>query len=881
MPTMKAGDQPASVPLSVPLDADEAFSAEVVGGKAGGLARLCQAGLEVPAGVALTTAFFAPWLDAMAADEAWQAALAAAGSGNANDSLAQACAAAQSRVLTLPLEAERQALLNAIPQQLGAEAYAVRSSSPQEDQAAASFAGLYETVLDVTPDALEAAVRQCFAACLSERVLRYKLERGVADLNPAIAVIAQCQVASEVSGVAFSINPLTNDYDELLINASWGLGEALVSGAVTPDSIVVDKVQGAIVSQQAGDKGGDRPDELCLSPTQTDAILAAMRRVEALFDDPVDVEWAFAGGRLHLLQARPVTAWVPLHESLLTEPGAPRRLYADGYLTDAITMSTAITPMSEDVTGLMYKLLVEWMFGTPYTEANAARVGMHTMKCRLYLDVSMYLHLMTAPGMAEASAVKNPMAAALLAAPETQRYRPAKPLPHARTLRVVGAMLGMYWRMRGLLLGLFAPALRPRRFEATYERAIADFNAWVTRPLDHARPIADDMLESMRRAGDAIAVSSLPAFAYCLYQQWRIRKLANRKSAEQVAWANTLSTPYQEDMIVQMSMLLHDMAKLLPPAEFDDIAALEGKLGERRLPAPFLAKWDEFLAQYGCRGPLEMELANPKYGDDPKIALRQMASLVEAGAGDPHALARQQAERREAALAGLLAALPARKARRLRKSLAGSAKYGAARELFKHHVMQVHARARGLLLHQAEAFTQAGRLDRPEQIFELTTEDVERARQDATFDLRAAVAERGAHYRKLTSVRHFPMFIDSRGRILRTPPVIQDGALVGTAVSPGVASGPVKVLNDPFEKPIHPGDVLVAVTTDPGWTPLFINAAAVILEHGGELQHGALVAREYGKPCVTGIQDVTQQFNDGQRVEVDGAAGTVRVLQPA
>lgn len=869
-------------PLMAPLDALAGLGADVVGGKAAGLLRLRQAGLEVPDAVVMTTAFFTPWLEALAADEGWRNALEAARHDAESHALATACEAAQGCVPALALDAERTALLDSIPKTLGPGPYAVRSSSPQEDQASASFAGLYETVLGVHQAALEAAVRQCFASCLAERVLRYKVERGFEDLRPAIAVIVQRQVESEVAGVTFSINPLTNDYDELLINASWGLGEALVSGALTPDSVVVDKVSGTIVSQQAGDKGGDRPGELCLAAPQVAEILAGVRGIEPLFDDPVDVEWAFAGGRLHWLQARPVTAWVPLHESLLTEPGAPRRLYVDGYLTDAITMSTAITPLSEDVTSLLYELFFKWMFGTPFTAANAARFGMHTAICRLYLDVSMYLHLMTKPGMAEMSSVKNPIIGALLATPEIQRYRPAKPPPHARTWRVVGSMLAMYWRMRGVLMGLFAPAFWPRRFQATYQRTIAEFNEWMARPLDHSRPIAEEVLESAQRAGTTIAASSMPAFTYSFYLQYRIRGLANPKSPEQVAWANTVSTSHEEDMIVQMGTILHDMAQLLPAAEFDDISALEEKLRERQLPPPFLAKWDEFEGLYGCRGPLEMELANPKYGDAPRIALRQMAGLVAAGdAGNPRELARRQAERRRTAFDNLLAALPRRKARRLRKRHAASANYGAARELFKHHVMQIFGRARALVLHRAEAFVKAGRLDRPEQIFELTLNDVERAQRDASFDLRAAVAERGAHYRRLKPVPHFPMFIDSRGRILRLEPPVRDGALVGTAVSPGVAQGPVKVLNHPFEKPVEPGDVLVAVTTDPGWTPLFISAAAVILEHGSELQHGALVAREYGKPCVTGIQDVTTRFSDGQRVEVDGAAGTVRVLETA
>ena len=136
-----------------------------------------------------------------------------------------------------------------------------------------------------------------------------------------------------------------------------------------------------------------------------------------------------------------------------------------------------------------------------------------------------------------------------------------------------------------------------------------------------------------------------------------------------------------------------------------------------------------------------------------------------------------------------------------------------------------------------------------------------------------------ANFHKLKArVKHFPMAIDSRGRILRPQKKAETGGFKGAPISPGTVTGPIKVLNNPFEKDIEPGDILTAVTTDPGWTPLFINAAAVILEIGGELQHGALVAREYGKPCVAGIPDVTNLLHDGQVVEVDGSAGTVRVL---
>ncbi|MFP6615925.1 MAG: PEP-utilizing enzyme, partial [Candidatus Hydrogenedentota bacterium] len=355
----------------------------------------------------------------------------------------------------------------------------------------------------------------------------------------------------------------------------------------------------------------------------------------------------------------------------------------------------------------------------------------------------------------------------------------------------------------------------------------------------------------------------------------------NAKSPEQVALAAAVCSSYEDDIIVQMGLAMYDLSTLIPATEFDDIEALEAKIKRREMSPEILACWDDFVRRFGCRGPLEMELANPKYGEAPGLALRQIASIARGGSDfNPRDMQRKQIARREQAYETLLEILPRRKVKRLRKAYVVCVRYAASRELIKHHIMQVYERVRKLLLHRADEFIEAGRLDTREQIFDLGIDDVDRASKDPDFDVRAAAAERGAFSRKLKAhVRHFPMFIDSRGRILRAPVKREEGAIVGAAVSPGIARGPVKVLNDPFEKEVQPGDILVAVTTDPGWTPLFVPAAAVILEIGGELQHGAIVAREYGKPCVSGIQDVTSQFEDGQIVEVNGDTGVVRFIE--
>ncbi|MBI3810530.1 MAG: PEP/pyruvate-binding domain-containing protein, partial [Nitrospirae bacterium] len=201
--------------------------------------------------------------------------------------------------------------------------FAVRSSSPEEDLEDASFAGCYETVLGVSPDRLEAALHMTFASCLDARIVTYKRERRITHLDPRIAVVVQEQVASEVSGVGFSAHPHTGDPNQAVFESNWGLGETVVTGRVTPDHFVMNKPTRVILERRVGRKerasvllssGGTheredpRHDQLSLQDGQLQALTEALSVIERRYGRPVDMEWAFAGGRLYVLQARPITA---------------------------------------------------------------------------------------------------------------------------------------------------------------------------------------------------------------------------------------------------------------------------------------------------------------------------------------------------------------------------------------------------------------------------------------------------------------------------------------------------------------------------------------------------------------------------------------------
>jgi len=573
--------------MLVPFTTEDSVSVAQVGGKAASLIRLKGIGALVPTGVVLTTDFFAAWLDRIETCNEWQAAiaiLAETGLGHPDlatrTRLAEACDAVKSVALQFDFTTEQHSVLKSLDE-LGMGPFAVRSSSPEEDLSGVSFAGQYETVLNVDTAEIEEAIRSCFASCLDSRVLLYKQEMKFERLAPAIAVVVQQQVPSESSGVVFSLNPLTNDYDEILINASWGLGEALVSGDITPDSVVVSKVTGDIVEHRIGDKGADRAEEACLDQAQIGELSTEVKRIEELFGTPVDVEWAFSGGRLHVLQARPITAYVPMAPELLTEPGAPRRLYLDGYLTDGITMSGPVSPMGSELVVHLVQYMLAWAVG-PVEKLRLDDYGFRIAGGRMYVDLSAYLHVMgKGKALAKSAESMDPTVAAILTSPELEQYRPPVVPKHMRRLALFLPLPKILWRMRRAVQVVVRASRKPQIFQAEYSQILADFEEHVRRPIDFDQSLVQAIREDMMHAGTVTMDSSYPAFMVFWIATFRIKALIDDTSEEQVALVDALLSGYEDDMVVNMGHALFDMAQLLPTDAFDDLQQLVSALQAR------------------------------------------------------------------------------------------------------------------------------------------------------------------------------------------------------------------------------------------------------------------------------------------------------------
>jgi rifampicin phosphotransferase len=875
-----------------------------VGGKGLSLIRMSGAGLPVPPGFVVTVEFFKPWLDTLKAGSAWREFIAAKPEEYPLrcKALKAACAGFQFD------DAQKRSVqesLDALEARHREGLFAVRSSSPEEDLDGASFAGGYETVLGVRAAGLQEAVRRCFVSCLDERVFIYKREHGFATDDARIAVIVQAQVASEVSGVGFSLNPLTNCFDEAVINANWGLGESVVAGMVSPDQFVVDKVKKVILEKKTGKKetsvwlnkdGGteERPDprhdQLSLSDAQVLELTATITRIEEYYGKPMDTEWAFEEGRLYMLQARPITAYVPLPDYLVTAPGEPKQLYLDAML--------CVQGIHEP-TSVMGTGVIRHIFGGFFHEALGVDMGSilfgdggEDQGGKLYSNLSYALHMIDKEKMAAFFTNIDTLAAEILRSVAEDEYR-AREIPPA----MKGLPLKALTHVPDMIARLFEASILPSHLHRVYMK---DLRGYVTRiKAEEEKNLS--LMEFYKAAYSLIAHfivhSSIPIVAVPMRAKMKVRELFKDEPPEIHGHVERLdrSLPgnvtvemglalYHGNVTVEMGLALYHLSTLLEPADTASLEMLEERFRNRTLPGEFMVAWDDFMEKYGFRGPAELDIASPRYRDTPLLLLQQVKSImaIRDSEQNPEAIyQRSQQERHDAyeflsEVAHRMGWLKGKEFERLYRIIET---FGGYRETHKYYLIQVIDLLRRRILGEAEKLVAAGRIDDPMQVFNLTIEDLDEALREPSLDLRSLMKKRMAYIEKIRNVKDFPHIIDSRGRIPRPPrKAVKEGEFVGDAISAGVVRGPVKVLHAPDEKPVNPGDVLVARATDPGWTPLFINAVAIVLEVGGMLQHGSLVAREYGKPCVAGIENITNLLKDGQVVEVDGGSGVIRII---
>lgn len=785
---------------------------------------------------------------------------------------------------------------------------AVRSSATAEDLPDLSFAGQQDTFLNVVgEEALLRAVVDCWSSLWTARAIGYRQRNQLGHDGLALAVIVQVMVESEVSGVLFTANPLTGARTEIAIDATLGLGEALVSGKVEPDHYLVEAQTGRVLQQRLGAKAlaarsqpgggvayreepnGDRP---ALTAAQIQQLCALGQQIQAFFGAPQDIEWALAKGRFYLLQSRPITSLFPVPEQVFD----PLIVW---FSFNAVQgLAGPMTPLGLD-TARRVAAGASAMFGVPpdvenfkvFAEAGErlwvriSDVIRHPWGKRIFRFLLGFIE----PGVGQ-----------ILAELEVE---PALGAGQGRikfsTLRRLGHFV------RSFLPAMVRTLLRP-------EAGRADFEAAIERRLEENRLApGQDLYE---RTGQVVRfieerVSTvfsylLPRFVTIFAPAMASLNLLLHLAGERRELVLAITRGLRDNVTTQMDLALWATAQAIAAdarasryfqqTEPQVLASdyLRGQLPGGAQAAPAAAAVAEFLQRYGMRGVAEIDLGRPRWREDPTPVMRTLQSYLRIPPEKaPDVQFQRGVQAAEDAVEQLVQLVRRQPGGRLKEKLVrGAARrirvLMGARESPKFFAIRTMGVARQALLEVGQELVQAGALERAEDVFFLRLADLKALAQQEQRDWRALVAERRQAYAREQRRRQEPRVLVSDGRAFYEAPGArpavegqpEDGVLVGSPVSPGVVEGVVRVVLDPHQTPLAPGEILVCPGTDPAWTPLFLAAGGLVMEVGGMMTHGSVVAREYGLPAVAGVPQATRRLHDGQRIRVNGTTGEIVIL---
>ena len=836
--------------LTVRLSAAAQLDVEQVGAKAATLANLAQH--VVPEGFVVCS-------------DAFVAHFAKHGVDLRNDSSTAPDDATLARLRQIPLDRELteeiRAAFATLPTTDGRPpTCVVRSSAVGEDGAAASFAGQHATYYYVSHADVEQRIVDCWLSCWSHEARSYRLrfDEGVAI---RMAVIVQLMVPAEISGVTFTRDPTGRHRDSIVVESCWGLGAALVDGRVTPDSYVVRRSDHAVVERRIGSKRFKVAEDL-LDPagTRLQSVPRHLQRVATLSDRllkdvvdladacerqlgaPQDVEWAYANGTLYLLQSRPITAYAPA-----SAPPDGRWVVFKPVLEN---FTDALTPLSVDILRRVLPPFGRFIDGRYYLDFDAIRnsVPLRATDAEL-VDLALL---------------------------KTERNRYTVHWP--RLFKVAAATLAAY--VGGGILWVRSRHVPLATLDEFRARCATVLNNSAVNPIETLREllVGPGPFAVASQFPFQVNVSAVRYFFLLDALRALTRRFAPVFDLAQIAplCAGThemISTQLIDD-VREMALVAERTPAIRQLLQSDRIEELPNQLAVHPDGTAFVASLEAFIARYGHRGTREIELAAPRWQEDPTPLFVMIRNLLREGFTDR--LADQARARREKADAALEAAVRSRTVRAIARWLAGRIRYYATlRENTRHYTMLAFATVRRKVLQLEQQLVESGLL-RSDDVFYLTWDEI-RAIDTAAPDksgLQALIRQRRlTHARRNRTQPPLTINVDYR------PPKRASGVLTGQCASPGIVEGTVRLVLDPAtDGEIKNGEILVAPYTDPAWTPLFLGAAAVVVETGSYLSHAGTIARELGIPCLVDVTGVMAALRNGQRICVDATQGKAFLL---
>ncbi|MDA1640599.1 phosphoenolpyruvate synthase [Bacillus tropicus] len=757
-------------------------------------------------------------------------------------------------------------------------AYAVRSSATAEDLPYASFAGQQDTYLNIIgKEAILQHVRKCWASLFTERAVMYRMQNGFEHNQVSICVVVQKMVFPEASGIMFTADPITASRKILSIDASFGLGEALVSGLVSADNYkvkegkIVDKVISTKkVAIYALKEGGTETKQInsaqqkiqTLSEQQILQLAQIGRQIEAYFGCPQDIEWCLVDNTFYIVQSRPITTLYPIPE----ENDGENHVYIS--VGHQQMMTDAMKPL-----GLSFFLLT--------TNAPMRKAG-----GRLFVDATQRLaspasrdYLINTLGKSD-PLIRD----ALTTVVERDNFITL--LPDDEKQKSVGK-------------GVPPVSTQPE---------IENDPAIVTELIQNSEASLEELKENMQLK------SGVDVLDFILEDIQQLKKvLFNPQSIAVImagmnasTWINekmeqwlgeknaadNLSQSVQNNITSEMGLALMEVADVIRPYEeviaylqhvendsfLDELVQFKG--GEKAREAI-----DAFLNKYGMRCSGEIDITKTRWSEKPTTIIPMILNNIrdfEYGASKrKFEEGLQEALKKEEELVDRLQQLPdgQQKVEETKRMIRNIRNFIGYREYPKYGMINRYFIYKQALLKEAEQLVQSGVIHEVDDIYYLTFEELHEVVRMKKLNYELIHKQKNDYklYEKLTP----PRIMTSDGEIITGKYKRENlpaDAIAGLPVSSGVVEGRARVILNMEEANLEEGDILVTAFTDPGWTPLFVSIKGLVTEVGGLMTHGAVIAREYGLPAVVGVENATKLIKDGQRIRVHGTEGYIEVL---
>jgi rifampicin phosphotransferase len=858
-----------------------------VGGKGANLGEMTEAGFPIPQGFCVTTHAFRAFTEMSSEMGHFFAKLEQMNPDDLNETrlIGQQI---RDHLMNVPIPAAVETAIVEAWKQTGSEkAYAVRSSATAEDLPTASFAGQQETYLNVRGHVqLIDSIRRCFASLFTDRAIAYRAKNGFDHRQVFLSVVVQEMVFPDVSGIMFTADPVSGNRKVTSIDASFGLGEALVSGLVSADlyqvrnrQIIQKKISQKKIAIYSVPEGGTVTKELPLNQQQVQALsderiveLAELgRKIEKHYGKEQDIEWCFCDGKFYIVQSRPITSLYPI------PPVSDNQLHVFASMGHIQMMTETIKPFGVSI----------FKFVIPIANEAGGRV---------MADLTPLLGVR--PLRKKIPQILKNMDEQMGTAIEEFLNVHGANLP---SKRIPIRQAASFFRpvIKTIMKNLISSD--PKKCRTIVNNIIEESVRKCRKDvLDSPGPIRiSRVAENLRTLMHSDIRKVVPYWLTSIVAFHLIKKRLHQWLGDDSKNIHLLNRSLPGNVTSDLGLMIGDLADIVrknPHLEaylqtstdanfysgLDDV--LDGGHDSGR---QFRQLLELFMSKHGMRCPGEIDISRPRWHEVPTALVPAILSHMRTVAPGEHRMKFEQGEREaEKAAKEIIEQVRARKGRIQAKIMSHLIKVyrnlGGLREHHKYLVIQHFDIYRQAILIKAAELVQNGTLGEAADIFYLTLDEL-LALEKGEFnenirELTADRKEKYEQYKKLTP----PRVMTSNGEIItgrRRDVNAPQGALIGTPVSPGVVEGYAKVILKPEEAKLDSGEIMIAPFTDPGWTPLFHSAKALVMEVGGMMTHGAVIAREYGIPAVVGIDRATLRIKNGTYIRVDGSLGYVQILQ--